>query len=88
MSNGKAWKAGQVSPALEADYERRKTELDERQRSEKEHPKEGENAAERDARHEQEKHDLDAAFERAKASGATSIPLESEQPHREPAPPH
>jgi hypothetical protein len=81
MSNGKAWKAGQVSPALEADYERQKAELDDRQRSEKEHPKEGESAAERDARHEQEKHDLDAAYERAKAVGATSIPRESEQPH-------
>jgi hypothetical protein len=81
MSNGKAWKAGQVSPALEADYERQKAELDERQRSEKEHPKEGEKAAERDARHEQEKRDLDAAYEKAKAAGAMSIPRESEQPH-------
>ncbi len=81
MSNGKAWKAGQVSPALEADYERQKAELDDRQRSEKEHPKEGESAAERDARHEQEKHDLDAAYERAKAAGAMSIPRESAQPH-------
>jgi hypothetical protein len=81
MSNGKAWKAGQVSPALEADYERQKAELDDRQRSEKEHPKEGESASDRDARHEQEKHDLDAAYERAKALGATSIPRGSEQPH-------
>jgi hypothetical protein len=81
MTSGKAWKAGQVSPALEADYERQKAELDDRQRSEKEHPKEGENAADRDARHEQEKHDLDAAYERAKAAGAMSIPRESAQPH-------
>jgi len=81
MQNGRVWKAGQVSPALEADYDRKKTELDERQRAEKEHPKEGESATDRDARHEQEKRDLDAAFEKAKSAGATSIPRESETPH-------
>jgi hypothetical protein len=74
MQNGRAWKAGQVSPALEADYNRKKSELDERHRSEIEHPKEGETAVQRDARHEQEKHELDAAYEKAKATGATSIP--------------
>lgn len=74
MQNGKAWKAGQVSPALEADYDRKKNEMDVRHRSEIEHPREGETATQRDARHEQEKRDLDAAYERAKASGATSIP--------------
>jgi hypothetical protein len=74
MQSGRTWKAGQPSPALEADYERKKNELDERHRGEIEHPRQGESAAERDARHEQEKHDLDAAYEKAKASGATSIP--------------
>jgi hypothetical protein len=59
---------------LEADYERKKAALDERHRSEVEHPKEGEPASERDARHEQEKRDLDAAYEKAKAVGATAIP--------------
>jgi hypothetical protein len=74
MQSGRVWKAGQVSPALEADYQRKKEELDQRHHSEIEHPKEGESTTERDARHEQEQRDLDAAFEKAKAAGATSIP--------------
>jgi len=74
MQSSRVWRAGQVSPALEADYERKKSELDQRHRSEIEHPKEGESATERDARHEQDKRDLDAAFEKAKTAGATAIP--------------
>ena len=74
QNNTRAWKAGQVSPALEADYEKKKQELEARHKSEIEHPREGEAVAERDARHEQEKKALDAAYEKAKASGATSIP--------------
>ena len=74
MQSGRVWKAGQVSPALEADYQRKKEELDQRHRSEIEHPKEGESTTERDARHEQEQRELEAAFEKAKAAGATSIP--------------
>jgi hypothetical protein len=70
-----------VSPALETDYKQKKAELEDRHRSEIEHPRAGETAAARDARHEQERRDLDAAYDKARTGGAAALPRESESPH-------
>jgi hypothetical protein len=71
---GTVWHPVAASPQLDADYKQRKTELEERQRDEVAHPKAGENAEMRDARHEQERRDLDATYDKARASGATALP--------------
>jgi hypothetical protein len=77
------WQPGGPSTQkLDNDYKTRTAALDAKHRDEDAHPRDGETPAARGARHDAERRDLDTEYQRARTSGASTLPPERDHPQR------